>query len=137
MSKHPLVRMYQLINSNDELVQLIKSKQKTQTDEPPIFTFKIPETYQKTEYAPFIRLTVINLGNAVYRDNDSNHYLFSFAVETFAKSISEAYEISQKIISIFKTIDSKCFAQDLSEDEEFSLYNNMLSFRVLLNEKEQ
>lgn len=137
MIKHPIIRMYQLLNNNRELVELIASKQKTKTEESPIFTFKIPEGYQKSEYAPFIRLTIINLGNTIYRDNDSNHYLFSFAVETFAKSISEAYEINQKIISIFKTIDAKCFTQELSEDEDFSLYNNMLSFRVLLNEKEQ
>ncbi|MCD8800732.1 hypothetical protein K1Y24_02025 [Mammaliicoccus sciuri] len=132
MTKHPIVRIYEYLNEFNTLTEVLNNIRKTNTDEPLIFTFEIPEDYHKSSSAPFIRITPILLKENIWSDNDSKSYRFYFAIETFSKRISDSYLISELIIKRFKEINGVCYSQDLSKDTEFDLYNNELKFEITL-----
>ncbi|WP_436895170.1 hypothetical protein [Mammaliicoccus sciuri] len=136
MTKHPIVRIYEYLNEFNTLTEALNNIRKTNTDEPLIFTFEIPEDYHKSSSAPFIRITPILLKENIWSDNDSKSYRFYFAIEIFSKRISDSYLISELIIKRFKEINAVCYSQDLSKDTGFDLYNNELKFEITL-EKEQ
>ncbi|PTJ53932.1 hypothetical protein [Mammaliicoccus sciuri] len=132
MTKHPIVRIYEYLNDFNNLTEALNNIRKTNTDESLIFTFEIPEDYYKSSSAPFIRITPIYLKENIWSDNDSENYRFNFAIETFAKRISDAYQISELIIKRLKEINGICYSQDLGKDTEFNLYNNELKFEITL-----
>lgn len=132
MTKHPIVRIYEYLNEFNNLTEALNNIRKTNTEEPLIFTFEIPEDYQKSSTAPFIRITPIYLKENIWSDNDSESYRFNFAIETFSKRISDSYQISELVIKRLKEINGICYAQDLSKDNEFNLYNNELQFEITL-----
>lgn len=132
MTKHPIVRIYEYLNEFNNLTKALNNIRKTNTEEPLIFTFEIPEDYHKSSSAPFIRITPILLKENIWSDNDSKSYRFYFAIETFSKRISDSYLISELIIKRFKEINGVCYSQDLSKDTEFDLYNNELKFEITL-----
>lgn len=132
MTKHPIVRIYEYLNEFNDLTEALNNIRKTNTEEPLIFTFEIPEDYHKSSSAPFIRITPILLKENIWSDNDSKSYRFYFAIETFSKRISDSYLISELIIKRFKEINGVCYSQDLSKDTEFDLYNNELKFEITL-----
>lgn len=132
MTKHPIVRIYEYLNEFNDLTEALNNIRKTNTEEPLIFTFEIPEDYHKSSSAPFIRITPILLKENIWSDNDSKSYRFYFAIETFSKRISDSYLISELIIKRFKKINGVCYSQDLSKDTEFDLYNNELKFEITL-----
>lgn len=136
MTKHPIVRVYEYLNEFKALTEALNTIRKTNTDEPLIFTYEIPEDYHKSKSAPFIRITHIHLNENIWSDNDSKSYRFYFAVEIFTNRISDGYQLSEMIISSFKKINGICYSQDLGKDKEFHLYNNELKFEITL-EKEQ
>lgn len=137
MTRHPLVRMWDLLRKDTELVDMLNKIRKETSKQPLIYTFEIPENYQKTEQAPFIRLTEIMNGNALEHDGRSNHYRYLFAVETFGISINDVHSINERVVEIIESSDGICFERKLSRDDEFNLYNQMLSFNIILNKKEQ
>ncbi|REI31453.1 hypothetical protein [Staphylococcus felis] len=128
-NRHPLIRMYHIIKNDKELLSLMNQSN------PQIYTFEIPDDFQKKENAPFIRITEIRLHNTLFNDSDSNHYRFLFAVEVIAKTIQQTYEISERVNEIIKSKYGRCYDRDLSKDD-FGLFNNMLEFEIILNEKE-
>ncbi|WP_301420031.1 hypothetical protein [Mammaliicoccus lentus] len=136
MTKHPIVRIYEYLNKFNDLTEALNTIRKTNTDEPLIFTYEIPEDYHKSISAPFIRITSIHLQENIWSDNDSKSYRFYFAVEIFSSRISDGYQLSKLIISRFKDFNGICYSQDLDKDTEFNLYNNELKFEITL-EKEQ
>ena len=73
MTRHPIVRMWDLLRKDEQLVSMMNEVRKTSSKQPLIYTFEIPETYQKTEEAPFMRLTEIMNGNALENDGGSGH----------------------------------------------------------------
>lgn len=136
-NRHPIVRMWDVLRKDEQLVNLMNEVRKTSAKQPLIYTFEIPESYQKTEEAPFMRLTEIMNGNALEKDGGSSHYRYLFAVETFGKSISDVHSINERVVEIIDNLNGICFERELSKDEDFSLYNQMLSFNIILNKKEQ
>lgn len=137
MTRHPIVRMWDVLRKDEQLVSMMDKARKTSAKQPLIYTFEIPESYQKTEEAPFIRLTEIMNGNALENDGGSSHYRYLFAVETFSKSINDVHSINERVVEIIEDINGICFERELSRDEEFNLYNQMLSFNIILTKKEQ
>lgn len=136
-NRHPIVRMWDVLRKDEQLVSLMNEARKTSTKQPLIYTFEIPESYQKTEEAPFMRLTEIMNGNALENDGGSSHYRYLFAVETFGKSINDVHSINERVVEIIDNLNGICFERELSKDEDFSLYNQMLSFNIILNKKEK
>lgn len=132
MNRHPIVRIYDVLNKNDELAKHLKSMKG-----PRIFNFKIPENYQKAEYTPVVRITEILLTDTLYRDGDSANYRFLFAVETLGTNIANVYSISELIEEIIKSINGRCYKRDLLEDEKLGLFNQMLEFEIILPKKEK
>lgn len=120
--------MYDLLKSDSELAQKLPNK---------IFTFVIPEGYQKTQYTPFIRITEILMTNTLYRDGDSEYYRFLFAVETFGNDINTVYSISERVIEIVKGQNGRCYNRNLSKEDGLGLFNQMLEFEIILPIKEQ
>ena len=116
---------------------MMNEVRKTSSKQPLIYTFEIPESYQKTEEAPFMRLTEIINGNALENDGGSGHYRYLFAVETFGKSINSVHSINERVVEIIESINGICFERELSKDEDFNLYNQMLSFNIILTKKEK
>ncbi|WP_323706892.1 hypothetical protein P3U62_08175 [Mammaliicoccus vitulinus] len=136
MSKHPITRVIQMLNKDTELINLLNNKRGTSTPTPLIFSRRIPEDYQKTSNAPFIRVTQIHLSKGLYNDSDSDHYRFSFAVEVFGKSLTDAYELSESVISALKPYNARVFdIADPDTDTEFNLEIQMLSFNIILKTK--
>lgn len=129
--------MWDVLRKDEQLVSMMNKVRKTSSKQPLIYTFEIPESYQKTEEAPFMRLTEIMNGNALKNDGGSGHYRYLFAVETFGKSISDVHSINERVVEVIESINGICFERELSKDEDFSLYNQMLSFNIILNKKEQ
>lgn len=136
MTRHPIVRMWDVLRKDGQLISMMDKVRKTSAKQPLIYTFEIPESYQKTEEAPFIRLTEIMNGNALENDGGSSHYRYLFAVETFSKSINDVHSINERVVEIIEDINGICFERELSRDEEFNLYNQMLSFNIILTKKE-
>lgn len=128
--------MWDVLRKDEQLVSMMNEARKTSAKQPLIYTFEIPESYQKTEEAPFMRLTEIMNGNALENDGSSGHYRYLFAVETFGKSISDVHSINERVVEVIESINGICFERELSKDEDFSLYNQMLSFNIILNKKE-
>lgn len=126
-NRHPIVRMWDILRKDDYLSSITHNL---------IFTFEIPETYQKKEAAPFIRVTEIILRDTFYRDGDSEYYRFLFAVETFATLIGLAYSVNEHVIDVIKGIDGRCYNRALSYDKNVGLYNEMLEFEIILPKKE-
>ncbi|PTI80602.1 hypothetical protein BU064_00100 [Staphylococcus succinus] len=137
MTRHPIVRMWDVLRKDEQLISMMNEVRKTSAKQPLIYTFEIPESYQKTEEAPFMRLTEIMNGNALENDGGSSHYRYLFAVETFSKSINDVHSINERVVEIIEDINGICFERELSRDEEFNLYNQMLSFNIILTKKEQ
>lgn len=136
MTRHPLVRMWDILRKDNQLIDLLNNARGTATKQPLIYTLQIPEDYQKTEKAPFIRLTEIMNGNALEHDGRSDHYRYLFAVETFGTSINTVHSINERVVEIIEGIDGICFERELDKDEKFNLYNQMLSFNIILTKKE-
>ncbi|MEX2956500.1 hypothetical protein AB4M78_08700 [Staphylococcus pasteuri] len=128
MTRHPIVRMYDLLKNDSELAQKLPNK---------IFTFVIPEGYQKTQYTPFIRITEILMTNTLYRDGDSEYYRFLFAVETFGNDINTVYSISERVVEVIKGQNGRCYNRNLSKEDDLGLFNQMLEFEIILPIKEQ
>lgn len=128
MTKHPIVRIYTLLKNDTELAQRLPNK---------IFTFDIPENYQKAQYTPFIRITEILMTNTLYKDGDSSHYRFLFAVETFGTDVHTVYSISEQVNEVIKSENGRCYNRSLSKDDELKLFNQMLEFEIILPIKEQ
>lgn len=128
--------MWDVLRKDEQLITMMNEVRKTTAKQPLIYTFEIPESYQKTEEAPFMRLTEIINGNALENDGGSSHYRYLFAVETFGKSINSVHSINERVVEIIESIDGICFERELSKDEDFSLYNQMLSFNIILTKKE-
>jgi len=135
-NRHPLVRMWDKLRKDELLVSMMNEVRGTNSKQPLIYTLEIPETYQKTEEAPFMRLTEIMNGNALENDGGSSHYRYLFAVETFSKSINDVHLINDRVVDVIEDINGICFERELNKDEEFNLYNQMLSFNIILNKKE-
>ena len=57
--------MWDVLRKDEQLVSMMNEVRKTSSKQPLIYTFEIPESYQKTEEAPFMRLTEIMNGNAL------------------------------------------------------------------------
>lgn len=129
--------MWDVLRKDEQLVSMMNKVRKTSSKQPLIYTFEIPESYQKTEESPFMRLTEIMNGNALENDGDSGHYRYLFAVETFGKSISDVHSINERVVEIIESINGICFERELSKDEDFNLYNQMLSFNIILTKKEK
>lgn len=136
MTKHPIVRIYEYLNQFKDLTEALNTIRKTNTDEPLIFTYKIPEDYHKSKSAPFIRITQIHLNPNIWSDNDSKSYRFYFAVETFTSSNNDGHQINEMIIERIKEINGVCYSIDSDKDAELDLYINELKFEITL-EKEQ
>ena len=130
-NRHPIVRVFNLLKNDKELASLLKSE-KT----PKIFNFEIPEQYQKIESTPFIRITEILLENTIYKDGDSTHYRFLFAVETFGSDINTTYTISERVNNIIKAQDGRVIDRRLSKDEKLGIFNQMNEYSIILNVKE-
>ena len=113
--------MWDLLRKDEQLVSMMDNVRKTSSKQPLIYTFEIPESYQKTGEAPFMRLTEIMNGNALENDGGSGHYRYLFAVETFGKSISDVYSINERVVEIIERINGICFERELSKDEDFNL----------------
>lgn len=126
-NRHPIVRMWDVIRKDSQTAQATKNL---------IFTFTIPEIYQKKEAAPFIRITQILLQNTFYNDGDSANYRFLFAVETFGTSINQIYTINEHIVDVYKAMNGRCYDRTLSYDNDVGLYNEMLEFEIILPTKE-
>lgn len=129
--------MWDILRKDELLVSMMNEVRKTSSKQPLIYTFEIPESYQKTEEAPFMRLTEIMNGNALENDGGSSHYRYLFAVETFGKSINDVHSINERVVEIIESINGICFERDLNKDEDFKLYNQMLSFNIILTKKEK
>lgn len=136
VNEHPLVRMTVLLSEDEQLLKLMKDNRVSKTDEILIFTFDIPDEYQKENSAPFLRLTEIYMNNDLYNDSDSHHYRYLFAVEVFGASLNTVHQISNCIAEIIKTKNGRCYDRIMDKDDEFNLYNNMLKFQILINEEE-
>lgn len=137
MTRHPLVRMWDVLRKDNQLIQLLNDIRGEATEQPLIYTLEIPENYQKTEFAPIIRLTEILNRDALKHDGRSNHYRYLFAVETFGSSINDVFQINERVVEIIEGINGVCFERELEKDEKFKLYNQMLSFNIILKKKEQ
>lgn len=135
-NEHPLVRMTVLLSDNEQLINLMNDNRVSKVEEPLIFTFDIPDEYQKESSAPFIRLTEIYMNNDLYNDSDSRHYRYLFAVEVFGGTLNTVHEISNQVVNIIKTKNGRCYDRVMDKDDEFNLYNNMLKFQILINEEE-
>ncbi|MCG7307091.1 hypothetical protein WL555_02910 [Staphylococcus warneri] len=136
VNEHPLVRMNVLLSEDEQLLKLMKDNRVSKTDEILIFTFDIPDEYQKESSTPFIRLTEIYMNNDLYNDSDSHHYRYLFAVEVFGGTLNTVHEISNQVINIIKSKNGRCYDRVMDKDDEFNLYNNMLKFQILINEEE-
>ncbi|MGX0075793.1 hypothetical protein [Staphylococcus warneri] len=136
VNEHPLVRMNVLLSEDEQLLKLMKDNSVSKTDEILIFTFDIPDEYQKESTTPFIRLTEIYMNNDLYNDSDSHHYRYLFAVEVFGGTLNTVHEISNQVINIIKSKNGRCYDRVMDKDDEFNLYNNMLKFQILINEEE-
>lgn len=131
MTRHPIVRVYNILKDNKELAQLLNSSKQDK-----IFNFEIPENYQKAEYTPLIRVTEILLQNTIYRDSDSEYYRFLFAIETFGNDINTTYTISECVNDIIKQHNGRVISRDLSKDKELGLFNQMNEYEIILPVKE-
>lgn len=131
MTRHPIVRVYNILKDNKELAQLLNSSK-----QPKIFNFEIPENYQKVEYTPLIRITEILLENTIYRDGDSEYYRFLFAIETFGNDINTTYTVSEYVNDIIKQHNGRVKRQDLSKDKKLGIFNQMNEYEIILPVKE-
>ncbi|MEB5794028.1 hypothetical protein [Staphylococcus hominis] len=131
MTRHPIVRVYSWLKSDKKLEQLLNSSK-----QPKIFNFEIPENYQKAEYTPLIRITQIDLRNTIYKDGDSTHYRFLFAIETFGSDINTTYTVSEYVNDIIKERDGRVIGRDLLKDKELGLFNQMNEYKIILPVKE-
>lgn len=131
MTRHPIVRVYNILKDNKELAQLLNSSK-----QPKIFNFEIPENYQKAEYTPLIRVTEILLQNTIYRDGDSEYYRLLFAIETFGNDINTTYTISECVNDIIKQHNGRVISRDLSKDRELGIFNQMNEYEIILPVKE-
>ena len=136
MNEHPLVRMTVLLSDNEPLVQMMNDIREKKTDDILIFTFDLPDDYQKTSSAPFMRLTEIYLHNTFYNDDESAHYRFLFAVEVFGATMNDTHKVSNEVIKIIKQRNGRCYDRFLDKDDELNIYHNMLKFEIILNEEE-
>lgn len=136
VNEHPLVRMNVLLSADEQLLKLMTDNRVSKTDEILIFTFDIPDEYQKESRTPFIRLTEIYMNNDLYNDSDSHYYRYLFAVEVFGGTLNTVHEISNQVINIIKSKNGRCYDRVMDKDDEFNLYNNMLKFQILINEEE-
>ena len=129
--------MWDVLRKDEQLVSMMNEVRKTSSKQPLIYTFEIPESYRKKEDVPVIRVTEIHNGNALEHDGGSSHYRYLFAVETFGNSINDVHSINERVVEIIESINGICFERELSKDEDFKLYNQMLSFNIILTKKEQ
>lgn len=136
MNEHPLVRMTVLLSDNEPLVQMMNDIREKKTDDILIFTFDLPDDYQKISSAPFMRLTEIYLHNTFYNDDESAHYRFLFAVEVFGATMNDTHKVSNEVIKIIKQHNGRCYDRFLDKDDELNIYHNMLKFEIILNEEE-
>lgn len=135
MNEHPLVRMNVLLSDNEPLVQMMNDIREKKTDDILIFTFDLPDDYQKISSAPFMRLTEIYLHNTFYNDDESAHYRFLFAVEVFGVTMNDTHKLSNEVIKIIKQSNGRCYDRFLDKDDELNIYHNMLKFEIILNEE--
>ncbi|ANS89876.1 TPA: hypothetical protein I1462_001692 [Staphylococcus pseudintermedius] len=131
MSRHPIVRIYNLLIKDDDLKTLLKSEKS-----PKIFTFDIPENYQKKEYTPLIRITEILLENTLYRDGDSEYYRFLFAVEAMGNDINTTHAVSERVNDIVKSHNGRVISRDLSKEDKLGIFNQMNEYQIILPVKE-
>lgn len=136
MNEHPLVIMNVLLSDNEPLVRMMNEIREDKTEDIRIFTFDIPENYQKLSSTPFIRLTEIYLHNTFYNDDESAHYRFLFAVEVFGATMNDVHTISNEVIKVIKAKNGRCYDRFLDKDDELNIYHNMLKFEIILNEEE-
>lgn len=131
LNRHPIVRIYNLLLNDGELKRLLKSEKI-----PKIFNFDIPENYQKAEYTPLVRITQIDLQNIIYRDGDSEDYLFLFAVETFGSDINTTFTISERVNDLIKQHNGRVISRDLQKDKALGIFNQMNEYKIILPVKE-
>lgn len=136
MTRHPIVRMWDVLRKDEQLVSMMNEVRKTSSKQPLIYTFEIPESYRKKEDVPVIRVTEIHNGNALEHDGGSSHYRYLFAVETFGNSINDVHSINERVVEIIEGINGICFESELSKDDTNGLHNQMLSFNIILTKKE-
>lgn len=125
-----------LLSDNEPLVQMMNDIREKKTDDILIFTFDLPDDYQKISSAPFMRLTEIYLHNTFYNDDESAHYRFLFAVEVFGATMNDTHKVSNEVIKIIKQHNGRCYDRFLDKDDELNIYHNMLKFEIILNEEE-
>lgn len=125
-----------LLSDNEPLVQMMNDIREKKTDDILIFTFDLPDDYQKISSAPFMRLTEIYLHNTFYNDDESAHYRFLFAVEVFGATMNDTHKVSNEVIKIIKQRNGRCYDRFLDKDDELNIYHNMLKFEIILNEEE-
>ncbi|MBC1373362.1 hypothetical protein HB847_13365 [Listeria booriae] len=65
----PVIEVYKELNGNEDLNTLLDELRGKKLDEQTIYRMRIPEIYQKKEFAPLIKVDPIDSYGAVYADD--------------------------------------------------------------------
>ncbi len=138
MAKDPFLQVYDALNNDVELAEMLDSMRKiNEDDENFIFTHSIREEYRKHEYAPMIRMTPITMLEKVWNDNDSQIYELVFSVEVFTASITQGFDISTYINKKYRHEHNCVMINQNSQYDELSdLYNSFMRYKIYINKGE-
>lgn len=135
-SEHPFLLMYDILNNDEQLNNMLNDMREKKDDNNMIFTYYIGENYHKRELSPFIRLVPIVMVESVWSDNDSPLFELNFSVEAFTQSLSDSYKLSSHITKLYKEQNCICYSHVPQYDETFDLYNSFMKFKIYVNKGE-
>lgn len=104
MTRLPILRVYDVLNQSLSLQGLLNTVRGEETDEPLIFVGKVPNKYQKENYAPMICLSRSRMTPAFHSDNQTEADYLEFLLEVWVTSIGHIETLMPEIDRLLKVL---------------------------------
>ncbi|MBC1919421.1 hypothetical protein HCJ46_11775 [Listeria booriae] len=114
----PVIEVYKELNGNEELNMLLDKLRGKELDEQTIYRMRIPEMYQKKEFAPLIKIDPIDSYGTLYADDRRTAMAAEIQVSMSVVELIHLDELQKVVDEIMHVIGYEQYAEATYEDSD-------------------
>ncbi|MBC1402141.1 hypothetical protein HB904_16975 [Listeria booriae] len=114
----PVIEVYKELNGNEKLNMLLDKLRGKKLDEQTIYRIRIPEMYQKKEFAPLVKVDPIDSYGALYADDRRTATTAEIQVSLSVVELVHLDELQKVIDEIMYLMGYEQYAEATYEDAD-------------------
>lgn len=114
----PIIQVYKELNGNVELNQLMDNLRGEKLDEQTIYRLKIPEMYQKKDFAPLVKINPIDSHGAAYADDRRTVVVADIQISMSVSELIHLDELQTLIDEIMYQIGYEQYTEATCDDPD-------------------